>query len=51
MIMPWGRYQNTDLEDIPSSYLRWLSENCDDDEICQAADEEYQWREDNKGHF
>lgn len=51
MQMPFGKYIGQDLEDIPSSYLRWLAENCDDDEICEAADEEYQWREANRKHF
>lgn len=50
MIMPWGKYAGKTIEEIPSSYLKWLAEKCDDDEICEAADEEYQWRERNGEH-
>ena len=51
MIIPFGKYKGTNIEDLPSSYLKWLAENCDNDEICEAADEEYRWRKDNNGHF
>ena len=51
MIMPWGKYVNKDIEDLPSSYLKWLAENCDDDEIAEAADEEYRWRETHNQHL
>ena len=44
MILPWGKFKGKDLEDIPSGYLKWLSENCEDDEIANAAYEEYEWR-------
>jgi uncharacterized protein (DUF3820 family) len=43
--MPWGKYQGKTIEELPSSYLKWLSEECDDDEIMEAAEEEYKWRE------
>lgn len=45
MKMPFGKHRGKDIEDIPSSYLRWLSLNCDDEEIAENADEEYQHRE------
>ena len=48
--MPWGKFRGEFIEDLPSGYLRWLSENCDDDFIATKADEEFQWREDNGGH-
>jgi hypothetical protein len=48
--MPWGKFKGEDIEDIPSGYLKWLSENCEDDEICTLADEEYRWRTDNQQH-
>jgi len=51
MIMPWGKYKGQDLEKVPSGYLRWLSLNCEDDEIATAADEEYRWRTDMNAHF
>lgn len=50
MKMPWGKYAGTEIEEIPSDYLRWLAENCDDEAICEAADEEYRWRSDHGGH-
>jgi len=46
MLMPWGKHLGTDIEDLPTDYLKWLAENCDDDEICEAADEEYRCRQD-----
>lgn len=51
MILPWGKYCNRDLEDVPSSYLYWLATECDNEEIAEAADQEYQWRETNRKHF
>ena len=45
MIMPFGKHEGKDLEDIPSKYLYWLAENCDDDVIAVKADEEWSWRE------
>ena len=40
MKMPWGKYDGEDMEDIPISYLKWLEENCDDEEIRVAAEDE-----------
>jgi len=51
MKMPWGKYKGKDLEEIPSGYLKWLAENCEDYEIAQAADEEFRWRTDWNKHF
>lgn len=51
MKMPWGKHEGEDIEDIPSDYLVWLAENCEQDYIATAADEEYQWREDNSAHI
>ena len=48
--MPWGKHKGEDTEDLPSSYLKWLFENCDDNEICDAAEQEYFWRSDNNAH-
>lgn len=47
MKMPWGKHKDEEIEDLPSDYLKWLAENCEDDDICEAADEEYRWRKDN----
>lgn len=51
MQMPFGKHKGEDIEDLPSSYLKWLAENCDDEEICEAADEEWQWRQDHNAHI
>lgn len=51
MKMPWGKYRGKDIEDIPSSYLRWLTYNCEDDEIQQAAEQEHSWRTEWHKHF
>jgi len=29
MRMPWGKFKGEDLEDIESSYLLWVLENCE----------------------
>lgn len=49
--MPFGKYKNEYLQDIPSGYIRWLAENCDDDHIATMADEEYSRRTDEGEHF
>ena len=56
MKMPWGKYKGKEIESLPSSYLRWLAENINEDSdwnrtICLAADEEYQDRERFNSHF
>lgn len=50
--MPWGKYKGLKIHKLPSSYLKWLAENCDwDDKICEEADQEWQWREKYNEHF
>lgn len=44
MEMPWGKFQGDDIEDIPSSYLKWLIYNCEDEQIQQEAEKEYNYR-------
>ena len=51
LTMPYGAYKGTPMHKIPSSYLRWVAQNFDDEDICCAADEEYQYREKYGGHF
>lgn len=43
-IMSWGKFKGKSMEDIPSSYLKWLAEKSDDEDVCEAADAEYEWR-------
>jgi hypothetical protein len=50
--MPWGKFKGLKIHKLPSSYLKWLAENCDwDDKICEEADEEWQWREKHNEHY
>ena len=56
MIIPFGKYKGHSIEDLPSSYLKWLTENIHDNEmeersICLNADEEYQFRASYNSHF
>jgi len=45
MEMPWGKYKGEKIEDLPSDYLHWLATKCDNEEIAEQADEEWQHRE------
>lgn len=49
--MPAGKHKGRAVEDLPSSYLRWVAENFEDDDIATAADEEYRYRTDHDCHF
>jgi len=51
MIIPWGKYKGKKIEQIPSGYLKWLAEHCEDDGICSKADEEYRTRTDYNDHW
>jgi len=51
MKLPWGAFKGKELSEIPSAYLRWLAENCDNEKICAAADKEWRWREKFDLHF
>jgi len=51
LVMPWGAFKGQEIQQIPSGYLKWLAENCEDETICCAADEEYNWRTDMNEHF
>jgi len=51
MVMPWGNHKGESIEDLPSSYLKWLAENCDNNLICEASAEEYRWRSDHQCIF
>ena len=51
MIMTFGKYKGQDIEYVPSSYLKWLIENSEDDDLIGPAEEEYQYRSDHHCHF
>lgn len=50
-IVPFGKYKGKIISDIPSGYLKWLAENAYIDEIAEAADAEYDFRDANNEHF
>lgn len=39
------------MEDIPSSYLKWLAGNWSDDDVAESADREYEWRTEWNKHW
>jgi hypothetical protein len=43
--MPFGKHAGETIEELPSTYLRWMFENLDDAELVEAAETEYDWRE------
>jgi len=45
IVMPYGAFKGKKMHEIPSGYLYWIAENFDNEEICCATDEEWQWRE------
>jgi len=50
--MPRGKFKGKSLYFLPSWYLKWLAENCDNNKKIQlAADEEWQWREKYNEHM
>lgn len=51
MIMPWGKHKGEFIDQLPSGYLKWLAENCENDEIASEADDEYRWRSLNQEHW
>ncbi len=55
MKMPWGKFKDKEIENLPSQYLKWLAENIGEDTpqrkaICIEADKEYQFREKHDCH-
>ena len=52
MIMPFGVHRGKDIEDIPSDYLKWIiNKVTTNDELVEAAEQEYDFREKWKTHF
>lgn len=50
MKLAFGKHKGKEIEDLPSSYLRWLSTECDDDAIASEASDELKWRDDHNAH-
>jgi len=56
MQLPFGKFKGKEIDALPSSYLKWLAENIDDESkgersICLCADREYNERERTGCHF
>lgn len=52
MILTFGKHAGKSISDIPSDYLRWLfTESTTNDEVQEAAEAEYQFREQHRTHF
>jgi hypothetical protein len=51
MKLYFGKHEGKELENVDSGYLKWLSQNIEDDEIATAADVEYRRREDDNEHI
>ena len=51
VVMPAGIFKGKQMHQIPSGYLKWIAENWKEENICIAADEEFQYREKYGGHF
>lgn len=50
MEMPFGKHKGEEIEDLPSSYLRWLAENMEDEKIRSEAEQECDYRDDYSCH-
>ncbi len=50
-IMPFGKHAGKPIVDIPSDYLKWAAENMDQEDVCQACDKEWSFREKFNNHF
>ena len=51
VIMQYGKFRGKTLDSVPSSYLKWLSENFTNDVVATAADRVWRWREEVGDHF
>uniref|UniRef100_A0A6M3LCY2 Putative quorum-sensing-regulated virulence factor n=1 Tax=viral metagenome TaxID=1070528 RepID=A0A6M3LCY2_9ZZZZ len=52
--MPWGKHQGECVGQVPSSYLRWILNEVDEDKwpkLVEAADRELSWRDEHNQHF
>lgn len=50
MKMPFGKFKGKEIEEIPSSYLKWGAENIKGP-ISEVMDKEWQWREKYNEHI
>ena len=43
--MLWGKFKGKYIDEIPSSYLKYVAENWNETKISLACDDEWQYRE------
>lgn len=51
MIVRIGRYKNWKIQEVPSSFLKWLIDSSWDEELADAATDEYDRRTIINKHF
>jgi hypothetical protein len=51
MLITFGKHTGKEIDDVPSSYLDWIVNNHDDDELVTAAEEELQYRNTHHCHI
>ncbi len=49
--MPFGKYKGKAIEDLPTSYLKWMVEKLDDDDFIDEAAAELAFRDKYDTHF
>lgn len=54
--MAIGKYADLFIDEVPSSYLRWVAENWSEEtpfkqRLVEECDKEWQWREANNKHI
>lgn len=47
----FGKHKGTAIEDTPSDYLVWITNNHDDNQLIDACQSELNYRNDHGGHF
>jgi len=51
IVVHFGKYHGYKIEEIPSNYLKWMSETLKEGKLSIAADEEWNFREKYNCHF
>lgn len=51
MILAKGKYRGRDLEEVPSSYLKYIVNTWEEEEIVLECESELKYRDDHNSHF
>lgn len=49
--MTFGKHKGKELEELPSSYLRWIVDEVKDEDLAEEAADELEYRDRRGGHF